>query len=146
MLISLLPKDVKVKITIDDKGLKSNSTTNKPKIFTKKQPFLYNFFGFMESDLGLIGDVPGFVQLTPGSYKSDKPVNITGIDEKYLKCDCIFESLVSCTREPILYSFLLSSPPSHEMYKEPRIKLLEKINKTVFSHITLYLEDEIIYQ
>ena len=45
-----------------------------------------------------------------GSYKSDKPINITGIDKIHLKCDCIQGSIVNGIREPILYSFALSSP------------------------------------
>ena len=29
-----------------------------------------------------------------------------------------------------------------KIYKEPRIKLFKKINKTILSHITFYLEDD----
>ena len=43
MLKSLLPKEVKVNITIDDVRLKSNLTTNKTIRFTKKTFFLCNF-------------------------------------------------------------------------------------------------------
>ena len=77
-----------------------------------------------------------------GSYKSDKPINITGIDKIHLKCDCTNGSIVNGVREPILYSFLLSSPPGHKIYKEPRIKLFKKINKSVMSHLTFYLEND----
>ena len=42
MLKSLLPKEVKTKITIGDFRLKSNLTTNKTIRFTKK-PFFCNF-------------------------------------------------------------------------------------------------------
>ena len=77
-----------------------------------------------------------------GSYKSDKPINITGIDKIHLKCDCIHGSIVNGIREPILYSFALSSPPGHKIYKEPRVKLFKKVNKSVLSHITFYLEDD----
>ena len=77
-----------------------------------------------------------------GFYKSDKPINITGIDKIHLKCDCIQGSIVNGIREPILYSFALSSPPGYKIYKEPRIKLFKKINKSVLSHITFYLEDD----
>ena len=78
-----------------------------------------------------------------GSYKSDKPINITGIDKVHLKCDCIQGSIVNGIREPSLFSFALSSPPGHKMYKEPRIKLFQKkINKSVLSHIKFYLEDD----
>ena len=77
-----------------------------------------------------------------GSYKSDKPINITGIDKIHLKCDCIIGSIVNGVREPILYSFTLSSSPGHKIYKEPRVKLFRKVNKSVLSHITLHFEDD----
>ena len=76
------------------------------------------------------------------SYKSDKPINITGIDKVHLKCDCIQGSIVNGVREPILYSFALSSPPGQKIHKEPRVKLFKKINKSVLSHIMFYLEDD----
>ena len=76
-----------------------------------------------------------------GSYKSDKPIKITGIDEIHLKCDCIRGSIVNGVREPILYSFALSSPPGYKIYKEPRIKLLKK-HKSILSDITFYFEDD----
>ena len=76
-----------------------------------------------------------------GSYKSDRPINITGIDKIQLNCDCIQGSILNGMREPILYSFALSSPPGHKIYKEPRIKLFRKINKSVLSHIRLYFEE-----
>ena len=77
-----------------------------------------------------------------GSYKSDKPVSITGIDKIHLKCDCIQGSIVNGIRGPILYSFALSSPPGHKIYKEPRTKLFKKINKSVLSHIIFYFEND----
>ena len=52
-----------------------------------------------------------------GSYKSDKPVNVTGIDEVHLKCDCITGSFVNGVREPILYSFALDKRPGHKINK-----------------------------
>ena len=77
-----------------------------------------------------------------GSYKSDRPINITGIDKIHLKCDYIEGSIVNGIREPVLYSFALSSPPGHKINKKPRIKLFRRINKSVLSHITFYLEDD----
>ena len=77
-----------------------------------------------------------------GSHESDKPINITGIDKIHLKCDCIQGSIVNGIREPVLYSFALSSPPGHKIYKEPRVKLFRKVNKSVLSHITFYFEDD----
>ena len=73
-----------------------------------------------------------------GTYKNEKPINITRIDKVNLKCDCINGGI----REPILYSFDLSSLHGHKLLKEPRIKLFSKINKSVLCHITFYLEDD----
>ena len=77
-----------------------------------------------------------------GSYKSDKPINITGIDKIHLKYDCIQGSIVNGVREPILYSFALSSPQGYKMHKEPGVKLFKKINNSVVSDITFYFEDD----
>ena len=59
-----------------------------------------------------------------------------------MKCDCIKGSIVNGIRESILYSFALFLPPGHKIYKEPRVKLFKKINKSVLSHITFYFEDD----
>ena len=80
--------------------------------------------------------------MIPGSYKSDKLIIITGFDKVLLKCDCINGSFVNGVRESILYFFALSSTPVSKTYKEPRIKLIKKINKPVLSHITFCLEDD----
>ena len=140
MLKSLLPGMVKVNLTIDDIRRKSN-LNNKTFMFNKKSS-VYTILGFTESHSGVLGDIPGFVQLIPGSCKGDEPINITGLDEIHLKPDCINGSVVNGTREPILYSFALSSPRCHKIYKEPRIKLFKKINKSILSHITFFLEDD----
>ena len=79
-LKSLLPKDVRVNITIDNIRLKSILTTNKTIRFTKR-PFFHIILGFTQSRSGFLGAIPGFVQLIPGTYKSDRPINITGIDK-----------------------------------------------------------------
>ena len=69
-------------------------------------------------------------------------IDITGIDKVHMKCDCICGSIANGVRETFLYSFALSSPPGHKIYNQPRVKLFKKINKTVLSHITFYLEDD----
>ena len=73
--------------------------------------------GFTQSHSGELGAIEGFIQLIPGSYKSGKPVNITRFDKLHLKGDCIDGSIVNRTKEPILYSFALSSPSGHKKYK-----------------------------
>ena len=137
----ILPNNVKVNITIDDIKLKSNLKINQTLIFTERS-FFYTILGFTQSRSYPLNDIDSHYQLIAGSYKSDKPINITGIDKIHLKCDCIQGSIVNGIREPILYSFALSSPPGHKIYKEPRVKLFKKINKSVLSHITFYFEDD----
>ena len=137
----ILPDNVKVTVSIDDIRLKSNLKINQTLIFTEKS-FFYTILGYTQSRSYPLEDINGHYQLIAGSYKSNKPINITGIDKIHLKCDCIHGSILNGVREPILYSFALSSPPSHKIYKEPRVKLFKKVNKSVLSHITFYLEDD----
>ena len=146
MLKHILPESVKVNsvkvnVTIDDIRIESNLKINQTLIFTEKY-FFYTILGFTQSRSYPLDDIDGFYQLIAGSYKSDRPINITGIDKVHLKCDCIQGSILNGIRQPILYSFALSSPPGHKMYKEPRVKLFKKVNKSVLSHISSYFEDD----
>ena len=109
----ILPDNVKVSVTIDDIKLKSNLKINQTLIFTEKS-FFYTILGFTQSRSYPLDDIDGFYQLIAGLYKSDKSINITGIDKVHLKCDCIQGSIVNGIREPILYSFALSLPPGHK--------------------------------
>ena len=137
----ILTNNVKVTITIDDIRLKSNLKNNQTLIFTNKS-FFYTILGFTQSHQGPLNEIEGFYQILPGSYQSNKPISITGIDKVHLKCDCIQGSIVNGIREPILFSFVLSSPPGHKIYKEARVKLFKKVSKSVLSHITFYLKDD----
>ena len=80
--------------------------------------------------------------MNAGSNKSVRPINITGVDKVHLKCNVVAGSIVTGTREPVLYSFALSPPRSHKIYNERRVKIFKKINESVLSHITFYLEDD----
>ena len=137
----ILPDNVKLTVSIDDIRLKSNLKTNQTLIFTEKS-FFYTILGFTQSRSYPLEDIDGHYQIIAGSYKSDRPINITGIDKVHLKCDCIQGSIVNGIREPILCNFGLSSPPGHKIYKNPRVKLFKKVNKSVLSHISFYLEDD----
>ena len=137
----ILPDNVEVNITIDDIGLKSNLKINQTLIFTKRS-FFYTILGFTQSRSYPLDDIDSHYQIIAGSYEGNKPINIISIDKIHLKCDCIQGSIVNGVREPILYSFALSSPPGHKIYKEPRVKLFKKINKSILSHITFYFEDD----
>ena len=139
-LRNFLPDNVKVSVTIDDVRLKSSLKNNQTLIFTEESSF-YTILGFTTSRFYPLDDIDGFYHLIAGSYKSDKPINITAIDKIHLKCDCIGCSIMDGVREPILYSFALSSPLGYRIYKEPRVKLFKKVKRSVLSHIMSYLED-----
>ena len=140
-LQNILPNNVKIDITIDERKYKTDLQINQTLIFTNKS-FFYTILGFTQSHQGFLNDIEGFYQIIPGAYKSDKPINITGIDKVHLKCNVVDGSIVNGVREPILYSFALDQPPGHKIYKEPKVKLFKKINKSVLSHIIFYLEDD----
>ena len=140
-LKNILPDNVKINISIDGRKYKTDLEINQTLKFTNKS-FFYTISGFTQSHSYPLDDIEGFYQLIAGSYKSERPINITRVDKVHLKCDCIDGSIVNGIREPILYSFALDQPPGHKIYKEPKIKLFKKINKSVLSHITFYFEDD----
>ena len=86
-----------------------------------------------QSHSGPLGDIEGLIQKIAGTYKSEKPIKVTRIDQVHLKCYCLSGSIVNGGREPILYSLAPYKPPGHKIYKQPGIKLFEKIN--LFCHI-----------
>ena len=139
---NILPNNVKIDTNIDERKYKTDLKFSHTLIFTNKS-FFYTILGFTKSHSYPLHDIEGFYQLIPGSYKSDRPINITGIDKVHLKCNVVDGSIVNGVREPILYSFALDQPPGHKIYKEPKIKLFKKINKRVLSHITFYIEDDV---
>ena len=140
-LKNILPNNIKINVSTDERKYKTDLKINQTSIFTNKS-FFYTILGFTDSHSYPLDDIDGFYQLIAGSYKSDKPINITGIDKVHLKCDCIDGSIMNGTREPILYSFALDQPPNHKIYREPKVKLFRKINKSVLSHIMFYFEDD----
>ena len=114
---------------------RSNSTINKTLQLTEKS-FSYTILGFAQSHPDPLNDLPQeFLQKKPRTYKSEKPINITGIDKIHSKCDCIDGSIVNGVRESILDSFALDKPPGRKIYREPSIKLFEKINKSFISYL-----------
>ena len=121
-LKNILPNYIKIDIIIDERKYKTDLRINQTLIFTNKS-FFYTILGFTQSHQGPLNDIEGFYQILPGSYKSDKPINITGIDKIHLKCNVVDGSIVNGVREPILYSFALDQPPGHKIYKEPKVKL-----------------------
>ena len=80
MLKSLIPDEVKVNIKTENIRLKSNLNSTNKKRFNKKS-FLCTILMFSQSYSGPSKDIDGFIQLIAGSYKSDRHINITGIDK-----------------------------------------------------------------
>ena len=113
-LKNILPNNVKIDITIDERKYKADLKINQTLIFTNKS-FFYTILGFTQSHSYPLDDIEGFYQLIAGLYKSERPINITGIDKVHLKCDCVDGSIMNGTREPILYSFSLDQPPGHKI-------------------------------
>ena len=97
---------------------------------------------FTRSHFYLLDNIDGFYQLIAGSDKSNKPINIMGLHIIHLKRDGKQGSIVNGSGEPILYSFALDQPHGHKIYKESKVKLFNKINKSVLSHIQFYIEDD----
>ena len=97
----ILPDNVKVSVTIDNFRLKCDLKTNQTLIFTEKS-FFYTILGFTKSHSYPLDDIDGFYQLIAGSHKSNRPINITGIDKVHLETDCVQGSILNGKREPIL--------------------------------------------
>ena len=132
---------MKVIVTIDDVRINSNLKSNQTLIFTEKS-FFDTILCFTQSRPYPLVDKYGFYQLIEASYKSDRPINITGIDKDHSNGDCFNGSIVNGIREPILYSFALSSPTGQKIYNQPKVKLFRKISKSLLSRITFYLQDD----
>ena len=134
-----LPNIVKVSVTIDDVRLKSYLKVNQTLIFTEKS-FFHTTLGFTRSHSYPLDDIDGFYQLIAPSYKSDRPIIITGTDKINLKCDCINGSIVNAFRETILYSFALKSTPGHKLYIQPRVNFFKKNKEICFISYKILLE------
>ena len=112
----LPPDDVKVKDTDDDNRLGSNLTTNKTIKFGKS--LFYSTLGSSQSHSDHLNDTPeGFFQKTPSSYKSEKPIKLSGINKCHLRCGCNIRSIVNGVREPILFIFAVEKSPGKENTK-----------------------------
>ena len=138
MLKSLLLHYLKVNITIDDIRLRSNITTNKTIKFSQKF-FFYMILRFTQSHSSLFDNpLNGYIKKLAGTYNSEKPINTTGIDRIHLECDS-FNGYVVSLRCPVLLSINLRL---RKIIKIQELNFFKKINKSVLSHITFYLEDD----
>ena len=87
-------------------------------------------------------NLTGFLQTTPGTYKTEKPMNVTGIDKIQLKCACFIGSIVNGVNERTLYSFVLDKPTGNKIDKETKIKFIKKVFDCGLSHIAFCLKDD----
>ena len=84
----------------------------------------------------------GFNQKTSVTYTNDQANNNTAIEKMRLKFVCNNGSIIEEVRESFLFSLRLDNQPWQEVYKQLRIKIFRKINKSVLSDITFYSEDD----
>ena len=98
------PDNVVISVSMDEKIDKSNLKINQTLIFTDKS-FFYTILELTKSCSDPLDDIDGFYQLIARSYKSDKPIKITGVDKVHLNCDCIQGSIVNGVRQAIFNSF-----------------------------------------
>ena len=75
-----LPDKTKISVTKADVRIKSNLKISQTSIFAEKS-FIYTILGFIRSRSYPLYDIDRVYQLIAGSYKSDRPINITGIDK-----------------------------------------------------------------
>ena len=76
-LKNILPNNIKTDINIDERKYKTDLKNNQTLMFTNKS-FFYTILGFTQSHSFPLDDIECFYQLIPGSFKSDKPINIKG--------------------------------------------------------------------
>ena len=87
MVKSLLLNEVEVNVAGDDIRLGSNLTTNTILKLTEKSSFLHHF-GFCSMALMYSEQSSKTIhQKIAGTYKSGKPINITGTHKTHFKCD-----------------------------------------------------------
>ena len=106
MLQSFLPKDVNVSVTVDDTRLRSNLILNKTLKLTNNA-FFYTILGFTQSNSRPLTTPVVFILKNPGPCLSGIHLNITGIENVEVKCDCFDGSNLHAFREYNLFSFAL---------------------------------------
>ena len=79
---------------------------------------------------------------SPGVYTSDKILILSKIDKIHLKRDVIDGSVDNGLRQPLPFSFILDTPAGYKVLCEPETVQFKKINKSVLSNITNFLEDD----
>ena len=79
---------------------------------------------------------------SPGLYTSDKILILITIDKFLLKTDVIDGSIVNCSRQAILFSFVLKKACSFKVFCELETICYKKLSRFVLNTIKFYLEDD----
>ena len=53
-------------------------------------------------------------------HTSDKTLSLSTLIKIHLKTDVIDGSIVYCSRQPIIYSFILDKPPRYKIIHQPK--------------------------
>ena len=90
----------------------------------------------------ILGFTAGWDYKHFNQYLSQKSVNLSSTNKIHLKCDATDGSIVNGIRQSILYSFVLDKPSGYKIFSEPETIHYKKINQSVLSTVTFYLEDD----
>ena len=91
---------MKATVTIDEIRLKSNLNIIQTLKFTGKFSF-HTLLCITQFRSGALRDIKGFIEKIPGTYRSEKPINVTGIDNVHLKCQWIDRSILNGSHQRI---------------------------------------------
>ena len=83
----------------------------------------------------ILGFTPGWDYKHYDKYVSQKIVNLSNMNKRHLKCDCIDGSVVNGVRQPILFTFVLDKPSGYKILSEPETIHFKKINKSLLNTI-----------
>ena len=90
----------------------------------------------------ILGSTLGWVYEHYIENTSQKIVNLSNTNKINLKCDVIDGSVVNGLTEPTIYNFVLDKPPGYKVFFETETIHFKKMNKSVFSTISFYLDDD----
>ena len=75
-------------------------------------------------------------------YISQKILNLSTTNKIHLKCDVFDGSIVNCSRQSILYGFVLRKPEGYKVISQLETIHYKKRKKSVLNTLTFCLEDD----
>ena len=88
---------------------------------------------FIQSLPGPLGDIEGYIQLIPGTYKKERPIETTGVDKVHLECDFLNGSNLNGSGQAILYSFAVDQPSGYKNRQRIKSNIFLKKSKKACS-------------